>query len=165
MMVSGPAPDDLEVRTPLQEDLPALHDLWQREEGAVDFSLRPGGDLLDWLSPVPSNQASVYLHRGEIIGCTRGRKEAPRRPQMFLARDADSAHRIVHSLSPNSEIVLPLHPASASSAAFPSASCDAWEAAMVCPLAPSPFDEYYALVSSGQRPPGRPIWPPTFDVD
>jgi putative acetyltransferase len=63
------------------------------------------------------------------------------------------------------EAVLPLHPASASTAALGTAEASAWMAAMVCPLAPSPFEEYYAQVKAGTRPPGRPIWPNAFDVD
>ena len=165
LMVSEEAPSELEVRPPTEADLPALHALWEHEESDVDFAIEPGPDLLDWLSPIPSHHASVYVHHGEVIGYTRGPKDSPRRPQMFLARDLLSARMIVGYLSHNSEITLPLHPFSASSVVYHGAECTAWNAAMACPLTARPFDEYMQQVTTRVRPAGRPIWPVAFDVD
>ena len=38
------------------------------------------------------------------------------------------------------------------------------DAAMACPLAPSPFDDYYAQVQAGTRLAGRVIWGVEFDI-
>jgi predicted N-acetyltransferase YhbS len=165
VMVSEEAPSELGVRPPTETDLPALHALWEREEAEVDFAIEPGPDLLDWISPIPSHHASVYVHHEEVIGYTRGPKDSPRRPQMFLARAASASRMIVGYLSHSSEIVLPLHPSSAASAVYPGAECIPWKAAMVCPLTESPFDEYIAQVIARERPAGRPIWPVAFDAD
>ncbi len=165
VMVSEEAPSELDVRPPTEADLPALHALWEREESGVDFTIEPGPDLLDWISPIPSHHASVYVHHGVLIGYTRGPKDSPRRPQMFLSHDIPAARKIVGYLSHSSEITLPLHPSSASSVVFPGAECTAWQAAMACPLNASPFDEYIAQVIARERTAGRPIWPVAFDVD
>lgn len=165
VMVAGSPPNEVESRPLTENDVPALIALWEREEANVDMSVFPGAELLDWLPTIPSFAASVWTQGGEVIGYTRGPKDEPRKHRMFLARDAESAWAIVRKIGTGTEHVLPLHPHSASSAAFGAASASAWEAAMVCPLVPSVFDEYYAQVQAGARPPGRPIWPVAFDGD
>jgi hypothetical protein len=68
------------------------------------------------------------------------------------------------------EITLPLHANSASAAALAGeAGGSAFDAAMVCPLAPGSlaagaFEAYYALVRAGKRLAGRPIWGVEFDL-
>ena len=61
------------------------------------------------------------------------------------------------------EIVLPLHEFGFGCGAC-GANGSAFDAAMVCPLAPSPFEEYYALVQAGKCLAGRPIWGVEFDL-
>lgn len=56
---------------------PALMDLWDREEGAVDFSLRPDAELLDWLSPNPQVATTVYIAHGVLSGYSRVHQAAP----------------------------------------------------------------------------------------
>ena len=162
----------LEAHEPTSDDLPMLQELWQHEESAVDMALEPGPDLLDWVSPNPAIRAIVYTRGDEVVGYTRINAAQPTRPLYFLARDNEAAQAMVttiaHTLetdTPSNEYVLPLHPFSTSTAAFGEATTTAWNAAMVCPLAPSPFEEYMAQVQEGQRPPGRPIWPVAFDLD
>ncbi|PZR98869.1 MAG: hypothetical protein DLM69_08110 [Candidatus Chloroheliales bacterium] len=164
--------DLLETRKPTSEDVPALQELWRHEEGAVDMALEPGPDLLDWLSPNTAVQATVYTRNDEVVGYTRINAKEPTKPRVFLARDSEAARAMVamlaHALeadTPPTEYVLPLHPFSASTQAFGQATPTAWNAAMVCPLGPSPFEEYMAAVQQGQRPPGRVIWPVAFDLD
>jgi hypothetical protein len=60
LLIEEPSDEPLEVRNPTDEDVPTLCELWQREEQEVDMALFPGRDLLDWLSPHPAIQASVY---------------------------------------------------------------------------------------------------------
>jgi len=147
-------------------DIPALNALWRVEEREVDFSIEPGEELLEWLSPNPAIQTCVYTCAGEVVGYTRvhaGEKDSPR---MFLARDERTAASIVHALANDagaSRILLPLHPYSRSAGLFP-AVCTAWDAGMACSLAPGAFDEYYAMVRGGRRAPGRPVWPVCFDL-
>lgn len=163
--VTGSPPADLEARPVDHRDVPALIDLWQREEANVDMAVFPGPDLLDWLPTAPSFVAQVWLRGGDLIGYTRGPKAEPHKPRMFLARDAESAWAVLGGIDTDTEYTLPLHPNSASTAALGAATTNAWGAAMVCPLAPSPFDDYYAQVQSGDRPSGRVIWPVAFDGD
>jgi hypothetical protein len=59
---------------------------------------------------------------------------------------------------------LPIHPGSALAGVFGPSQATSWDAAMACPLAPSPFDDYYAQVKNGARPAGRITWPTSFDV-
>jgi putative acetyltransferase len=164
--------DLLETRNPTSEDVPALQELWRHEESAVDMAIEPGPNLLDWLSPNPAIQATVYTRNGEPVGYTRVHDKEPTKPRVFLARGREAARAMVATLAHNLEAdipptayVLPLHPFSASTQAFGQATTTAWNAAMVCPLAPSPFEEYMASVQEGQRPPGRVIWPVGFDLD
>lgn len=151
---------ELAARPPTEADVPALHALWQHEEGGVDFAIDPGANLLEWLSPNPTIQTLVYLRAGEVVGCTRS---SSTRVILFLARDAAAARQMVGQLG--GEVELPLHPASASAAALGAPECAAWEAAMAFALAPSPFDEYYAQVEAGARVPGRPIWGTEFELE
>lgn len=165
---SSPADDVLETRRPTSADMAALQELWWHEEGMVDMAIVPLPDLLDWLSPNPAIRAAVYLRDGEIVGYTRINEQQPAQPLVFLARDHAAARAMLATIaqqSPADEYVLPLHPASASAAAFGQAKPSAWNAAMACPLAPSPLDQYLAEVQAGQRAPGRVIWPTAFDLD
>jgi predicted N-acetyltransferase YhbS len=159
---SGPA-----SRPPREADIAALRALWRQAEGAVDFALDPGGELLDWLSPHPAIAASVFLDGAEVVGYTRIHAAEPARPRVFLARDAAVARDMAAQIAAAagaSEVVLPLHPASTGAAELGGAQCAAWEAAMACPLGPSPFDAYYAEVAAGTRAPGRLTWPVAFDL-
>jgi putative acetyltransferase len=161
--------EPLERRGPTDEDVPALCELWQREEQGVDMALFPGRDLLDWLSPHPAIQATVYLHDGAIVGYTRVHQDEPTQPRCFLACDAEMARAIVSTMALKTEMhetqfTLPLHPLSASAQALGNAKCKSWEAAMACELRPSLLPDYLAHVRAGQRPAGRPIWPVIFDL-
>jgi putative acetyltransferase len=170
------APAELEGRAPIPSDIPTLRELWLRDEGQVDFALDPGVELMDWVSPSPIVQATVYVREGEIVGYVRAGKDNPVQPLVFLARDASTALAMAGSIahqgegrSPLTEIVLPLHPSSCSGAALGVVDgaewkTSAWEAGMACPLAPSPFDEYQAEVKLGERAPGRVIWPVAFEI-
>ncbi|MDX1992376.1 MAG: N-acetyltransferase [bacterium] len=152
----------LVTRTPTEADLPALLALWEHEEGNVDFSIKPDGTLLDWLSPNPAITTTVYERDGEIVGYTRVLGETPR---MFLAKDEDAAWAIAGLLMTDGAVTLPLHHASTSASAFKGAPTgETWEAAMAYSLAPNPFDSYYPLVGEGKRPAGRPLWPAPFDL-
>jgi putative acetyltransferase len=170
------APAELERRAVIPADLPTLRALWLHDEGQVDFALDPGVELMDWVSPSPTMEATVYVHEGEIVGYTRARKDSPGQPIVFLARDAPAALAMAGCIAhqgeeqtPLTEVVLPLHPLSCSGAALSALDgaewkTSAWAAGMACPLAPSPFDEYHGLVKSGGRPPGRVIWPVAFEI-
>jgi predicted N-acetyltransferase YhbS len=144
-------------------DIPVLHSLWEHEEGAVDFALEPGHDLLDWLALNSHHSAQVYLRDGVLVGYTR---RSLTEIQHFMAVDHEAARAMALSLAGDSEtITLPLHPRSASAGAFASQpQTQAWQAAMVLPLRSSPFADYHAAVQAGTRPPGYPIWPPAFDL-
>lgn len=150
---------DLEARALTEADIPALRELWRHEEGAVDFSIEPGGELLDWISPNPAVKALVYTRAGEIVGYARVEGA---RARYFLARDGETARQMARLIG--AEVMLPLHPYSASAAVFGNAECSPAEPAMVCPFEPSPFDEYYAQVQAGKRIAGRPIWGVEFDL-
>ncbi|MDQ2713345.1 MAG: GNAT family N-acetyltransferase [Chloroflexota bacterium] len=161
----------LDTRGPTDEDVAALNALWLHEEGAVDMALEPGPDLLDWLSPHPAIQATVYTRDNEVVGYTRIHAEEPTKPRVFLARDHKAARAIVATMARTlksgasaTEYILPLHPSSTSSEAFGQAECSAWDAAMACSLGPSPLDDYLVRLQRGQRPPGRVIWPVPFDL-
>jgi predicted N-acetyltransferase YhbS len=150
---------DLETHPLLSEaDIPALRDLWRHEEGAVDFSIDPGGELLDWLSPNLAITAQVYTRAGQIVGFARvnGAKA-----HYFLAKDGETARQMVRSMG--EQVELPLHPYSASAAALGTPESHVGDYAMVCPFAPSIFDEYYAQVQAGKRIGGRSIWGVEFD--
>ncbi len=163
--------EPLEVRAPTDEDVPALYELWQREEQGVDMALSPGQDLLDWLSPHPAIQAGVYLRDGALVGYTRVHQNEPTHPRIFLAHDAQTARAMVSTMAGQlktqaheTQFTLPLHPLSASAQALGEAKCRSWEAAMACELGPSPLPDYLAQVHARQRPVGRPIWPVIFDL-
>jgi putative acetyltransferase len=165
--------DPLEMRSPGHEDGLLLSDLWRHEEGSVDMVFEPGPDLLDWLSPYPAIQATIYLRNGEVVGYTRMHLEEPTSPRVFLARDHEAARAMVVTLSctlksdtSTTEYMLPLHPSSASAQAFGSAraTCQAFSAGMACSLGESPLDDYFVRVREGQRPPGRVLWPVAFDL-
>ena len=163
----------LEVRSPIDEDVPVLSNLWSSEEGKVDMVFEPGPDLLDWISPHPAVRATIYIRNGEVVGYTRASSAEPTRPHVFLARDHDAARAMVVTLASRltsgasgTECILPLHPFSASAGAFgqATATSTAWAAGMACSLGSSPLDDYFARVRDGRRPPGRPIWPTAFDI-
>jgi hypothetical protein len=108
----------------------------------------------------------VYTSAGEVVGYTRVHTSEKHSPRAFLARDDRAAAAILHALAQDAgvgRLMLPLHPRSRSARLFP-AACQPWEAGMACPLAPGPFEEYYAQVQSGARVPGRPVWPVCFDL-
>ncbi len=149
----------LEARPLADADIPALRDLWRREEGAVDFAVDPSDSLMEWLSPRPGVQALVYTRGGEIVGFARVEGAAAR---YFLARDGETARQMARSIG--DAVEPPLHPGSASASALGTADASAWDAAMVCPFMPSPFDDYYAQVQAGTRLPGRVIWGVEFDL-
>lgn len=163
--------ESLEVRKPTEEDLPQLYELWLRQEQAVDMALAPGQDLLDWLSPHPAIQASVYLHAGAIVGYTRIHQDEPTKPRYFLARDAEMAQAVVSTMmmrqqaeAHETQFTLPLHPLSSFAHELGNATCRPWEAAMACELGPSPLPDYLALIREGQRPAGRQLWSALFDL-
>jgi putative acetyltransferase len=165
--------DRLETRSPTNEDVSLLHNLWLHEEGAVDMVFEPDSDLLAWLSPNPGIRADVYLRNKEVVGYTRIQVGEPTRPHTFLARDHQAALAMVATIdhawrtnTAETEYILPLHPFSASAQTFGSATatCQSMSAAMACSLGPGPLDDYLAQVRTGQRPPGRLIWPVAFDL-
>jgi predicted N-acetyltransferase YhbS len=161
----------LETREPAQEDLAALCALWRAEESGVDMALEPGNDLLDWLSPDPAIQATIYLRAGQLVGYTRCHRDEPTSPRVFLARDNEAASRILatraSSLPPGAEervYTLPLHPFSRSTPFLGRAESIPQAAAMVCELAASPLPDYLAAIREQRRPVGRLIWPVAFDL-
>ncbi len=157
--------DLLQVKPVRESYLVALVDLWQREEANVDFALMPSLSLVDWLSPNPMVKAEVYLKHGAIVGYTRIQIGETPRVLVFLARNAAAAKAMVATLSPqNQPITLPLHPLSASAQGLGLPKAEAWAAAMACPLVAGILDEYIAQVTSGNRPPGRPIWGTAFEL-
>ncbi len=165
--------DPLDTRSPTSEDVPLLHDLWLHEEGTVNMVLEPDADLLAWLSPNPGIRADVYLRNNKVVGYTRIQVGEPTRPQVFLAQDQQAAramvatiHHTLNTSAARTEYILPLHPYSASAQAFgdATATCHSMPAAMACSLGSSPLDDYLAQAQTGQRPPGRLIWPVAFDI-
>jgi predicted N-acetyltransferase YhbS len=159
---------NLIARKPRESDLAALRALWRRAESNVDFALDPGGELLDWLSPNPAIASTVFLDGEELVGYVRVHVSAPARPRVFLAHDAEVAQYMaaqIAAMAGVSEVILPLHPASIGASELGRAECQAWDAAMVCPLQSSPFDQYYAEVAAGERAPGRLIWSTAFDLE
>lgn len=157
---------ELTTRSPRESDVMGLVSLGLYEEHEVDFTLAPSHALLEWLSPDARMRCEVYERDGELVGYTRVRSSQPDTPAMFYARDSDAAHAMAARLMQGMpQITLPLHPNSASAAAFPNKpNAVAWQAAMACPLVPGVLDDYTAQLESGVRPPGRPLWPSAFDV-
>lgn len=155
----------LTARPPEEKDIPALLELWRREERGVDFAVQPGGSLLDWLSPNPGVAAAVYLREGDVVGYTRVHRDAPGSPRMFLAADHSTAREMAALIGAGQmSVTLPLHPYSASAGAFGTPAVRAWDAAMACALLPGALDNYMAQVKNGRRLPGRVIWPSAFDL-
>lgn len=152
---------------PLSEaDLPRLHALWQAQESGVDFALDPGTDMADWLSVNPAIRVTVYERNGDVVGYSRVHAMQTAQPAYLLAQDAEIARSIVWLMAGGGAMVsLPIHPASSWAHAFGEASAVAWDAAMACPLRESPFEEYARQVKAGARPPGRPLWATSFDVE
>jgi putative acetyltransferase len=164
----------LETRSPSNEDVPLLYDLWQREERAVDMVFVPDRDLLDWLSPNPAIRAEVYLRNNEVVGYTRIHSAEPTKPRAFLTKNHEAARAMVVTMNhvwrndaAGTEYILPLHPYSASVQVFGSAgaTCESLVAGMACALGSSPLDDYLGQVRAGQRMQGRPIWPVVFDLE
>jgi putative acetyltransferase len=155
----------LETRVPGEADCTGLYALSLGEEYHVDFALQQGESLVEWVSPNPNVQATVYLRNGIVAGYTRVHKNDPDKVRMFLAVDKEVARAMVMLLMGNRHsITLPLHPYSKSAAAFTlKPQVEAWNSAMACSLAPSPFDDYDAQLQAGKRPVGRVIWPVAFD--
>ncbi len=159
-----------EARAPVEADVPALFELWQRAEGKVDFALEPGTQLLDWVSPNPAIRALVFAEGSDIVGYARVAEPEPLKPRCFLARNGSVARKMAGALgqrvhaAPDARIVLPLHPFSSSASAFDTPTADTWAAAMIFSLRASALDRYYAAVQAGERPAGRPIWPVAFDL-
>lgn len=147
---------DLDVRSPLADDIPALQALWMHEEGNINYALQNDTHLIDWLSPNPTMKALVYLQGDELVGYSRGNAKDVR---LFLAKNHAVAKMMAkHIAGDNETIKLPLHPNSASIGAFGQADYRAWEAAMVCPLVDNaPLPKADSLV-------GRPIWSSAFDL-
>jgi putative acetyltransferase len=171
LVLSAPVPEGplLQTRPPVEEDLATLCALWQSEESRVDMALQPAQDLLDWLSPHPAIQATVYLRAGQILGYTRIHQAEPGSPRVFLARDTDAASALLASIArtlpPTTRLTLPLHPFSASAAYLGEAESTPLAAAMACELAASPLPAYLAAVREKRRPVGRPHWPVAFDLE
>ena len=153
----------LQTRSLNEADIPTLVELWWHEERQVDFSTFPGASILDWISPHPAMHARIFERDGVIMGYGRGDMT---HPMLFLARDHITAHEMAHFFADGfPDIELPLHPYSFSARAFQGMpTLHVWDAAMALALAPSPFDDYYAAMRAGYRPPGRPIWSVAFDV-
>ena len=172
--LTGIPGEKLNTRSPLSDDVPTLRTLWLQSESNVDFSLDPGPDLLDWLSPNPAITATIYLRDDIIVGYTRIHAAKPTHPRIMLASDEDAAgilaaHIALHAKE-SQPITLPLHPSSTVAGAFTKSdgaiwTCKSWAAAMACSLAPSPLDDYLTQVQEGNRLPGRIIWPVAFDLE
>jgi putative acetyltransferase len=163
-LISGEV--DLETRIPTQPDCVSLSPLILHEEYRVDFSILLSDSLLDWVSPNPNIQSTVYLRDRAVVGYSRLHKDEPDKPRMFLAFDNKTAHAMAAILmGDQASITLPLHPYSRSAEAFDvKPQITPWNAAMACSLAPNPFDDYYAQLQEGKRLPGRIIWPVAFDL-
>ncbi len=161
--------EPLEGQAPRPDEVGQLDALWRQAEAEVDFSIEPGLQLLDWISPNPAIQALVYRRDGDVVGYTRIHRLEPAEPRIFLARDGEAgqamAGDIARRAGPGVEtLTLPIHPAAASAESFPDATIVAWEAAMAVPLAGSPLQDYLELVARGQRPPGMVVWPVSFEL-
>jgi predicted N-acetyltransferase YhbS len=158
----------LAPRAPGERDLDGLCSLWLAEEGAVDFSIHPGRDLLGWVSPNPAVEALVWERAGALAGYTRVNRYEPARVRMFLAADDEAAGGLVRGIADRyglaGGIELPLHPRSRSAPAFVPPRCEPWEAGMAVSLDASPLEEYIALLQASTRMPGRPLWPVVFDL-
>jgi hypothetical protein len=155
----------LESRLPTEADCTSLFALSLGEEYHVDFALAQGESLVDWISLNPNIHCTVYVRDGMVVGYTRVHKDEPDKVRMFLAFDKNAAQTMAAMLiGDKPSITLPLHPYSKSAAAFEvKPQVIPWKSAMACSLAPSPFEDYYAQLQAGTRPPGRVIWPVAYD--
>ncbi len=157
---------ELSARLPTEGDLPALKALWLAEEGAIDFAIQPEDTLLAWLSPNEKLNCRVFERADhEIAGYARYYTQPIITPTLFLARDDEAARRLAAILCKEQDaITLPLHPSSRSASAFAGTPIQqAWSAAMACPLESGALDAFCAALETGERLPGRVVWPPPFD--
>lgn len=145
--------------------------LWEHEESAIDFAMRPSDSIFDWISPNVNVSATAYLRGGSLVGYTRIHKETPTEPLIFYAADHNAARGMATLIAENAMsdiITLKLHPRSASAGAFdhmPTVS--AWGAGMVCPLnaqGETVVDSYFAALKTGERVAGRPLWGAQFEL-
>ena len=151
------------TRPPVAADIPALYQFWLHEERGVDFTLNPGTELLDWISPNAAMKSMVFTYASEMVGYAR--QEVNGQVRVFHANDHDVARKMAKFLAGDKkEIILPLHPNSTSTGAFTEVpTCQAMDVCMALPLEPSPFDDYYEAVQSGEREAGRPVWGVAFE--
>lgn len=180
---SNSFPDTLQARNVEASDILGLVNLWQKNEGQPDFSLVVGKTLADWVSPATQVKSVVYLRRdtGEVAAYVRYHLDKPLESIFFLAQSGEVAREVIRHVAktafseqgqvPNelSQIRLPLHPASflAGQDLFKKGEWEvqAWEAGMVYPLAPSPFDDYYNSLQKGAAQPGRVLWSVYFEFE
>lgn len=153
----------LSTRPAIAADIPTLYEFWMHEERGVDFTLDPGTALLDWISPNAAMKSMVFTYADEMVGYAR--QDVNGQVRVFMAQDHDVAQKMArHLAGDNSEVILPLHPHSASTGAFPEMpTCQAMDVCMALPLEESAFDAYYAGVQSGKREAGRPVWGVAFE--
>lgn len=162
-----PPVEPVTARPLTEADLPALIELWDREEGAVDFSIRPEAELLDWLSPDPRTATTVYERDSVVMGYTRIGRDSLAEPRLFLAANDDAARAVARSIALAAgapALTLPLHPASASAQALGSATVHTFDPAMAAELIPGALEACLAGLRTGARVPGRPLWFPAFDL-
>jgi putative acetyltransferase len=161
------APESLPERAPDAGDVENLASLWMRDQGGVDFAIAPGPALLDWLSPNPNIESTVYERDGKLVGYTRVHVEEPWQPRAIFVWDPPAARAIVATIAfqvGTERLKLPVHPSSVCAAACRTSAPEPWDAAMACPLLPSPLESYLARVRSGERIAGSPVWPVAFDL-
>lgn len=142
--------------------------MWDSSEKDVDFSLEPGKELLEWLSPHPLIESTIYADEEGIAGFTRINTLKKDSPTFFLARNNETAHRLTRYIAATAEfsrITLPIHPSSTLAKGLGEIKLETWEAAMLFPLAQGIVEEYYAQVQTGERLPGSPVWSTAFDLD
>lgn len=161
-----------EAATPLltrpvaESDLSAVMALWRAQENDADFALEPRAEMADWLSPNPAVRALVYARDGQVVGYSRAHGLQGNHPRYFLARDAETAKAMAwHLAGAGAMMSLPVHPSAPWAEALGGAQVGTFDAAMACPLAASPFDDYEAAVKAGSRTAGRVIWGTAFDVE
>lgn len=163
---SLPAPTLVE-RAVTAGDIPALHDLWRRDEAQVDFTIDPGRELMDWISPNPAVDSVVYTRNDQIVGYARLHRDNLAHPRVFLATDGNAAQYVAGAIarrSAASELILPIHPRSTSASGFGAPHVETWPAAMAMSLVANPLDEYLTNSAEGSRPAGHIIWPVAFDL-
>ncbi len=169
LAANGVADDPLIAQSVRSEHIDELYALWQETESNVDFALDPGHMAADWISPSPGTKSVIYRDtNGALVGYARIDQAKPTAPRAFLARNPEWTQRIANHIATeaNSEsVILPLHPNSRATPGGAAPDTQAWMAAMVYPLQPSIFDDYYRQVQNGTRPPGSPVWSPIFDFD